>query len=126
MGAAQLARFRGAVPAQFWQSDSPQITTSAAASATASVIGEQVWTSEKVSFMTEETAVKLFGLLGAILVIMGSLGVSRPLSTETAALSDRSAPTLSTQGNIAQVLGGAAIITGFALVWRLTIVNGHY
>ena len=61
---------------------------------------------------------KLFGILGAILVIVGFLGVSRPLLTATATLSENreGAATLNTEGHIEQVLGGLAIIVGFALV----------
>jgi hypothetical protein len=61
---------------------------------------------------------KLFGILGAILVIMGFLGLSRPLLTATAILSENQegAATPDTHGHIEQVLGGAAIIIGFALV----------
>jgi hypothetical protein len=60
----------------------------------------------------------MFGILGAILVILGFLGVSRPLLTATATLSENgeSAAAPSAQGHIEQVLGGAAIIIGFALV----------
>ena len=61
---------------------------------------------------------KLFGILGATLVIVGFLGVSRPLLTATATLSENpeGAATPNTQGYIEQVLGGAAIIIGLALV----------
>lgn len=58
---------------------------------------------------------KLFGILGAILVIVGFLGVSRPLLTATATLSENREGA-NTEGHIEQVLGGAAIIVGFALV----------
>ena len=78
----------------------------------------EVQTTEEVSFVTEGTTMKLFGILGATLVIVGFLGVSRPLLTATATLSESSegAATPNTQGHGEQVLGGAAIIIGLALV----------
>ena len=68
--------------------------------------------------MTGEAMMKLFGILGAILVIMGFFGVARPLLTTTPTLSENreTAATSRAQGHIEQVLGGAAIIIGFALV----------
>ncbi|HEV3110119.1 MAG TPA: hypothetical protein VGY99_06470 [Candidatus Binataceae bacterium] len=61
---------------------------------------------------------KLFGILGAILVIIGFLAVSRPLITAIPTMSesgetDRYAEH---QYRIEQLLGGGAVIIGFALL----------